>query len=209
MDSQEDLFNAGMVLYEESQYLEAIAYFKPAADSGHLIAAEKLANCYNRTGSSELAVPYWEICRKANNHRANTNYAGYLKEKPGYQDLAMQLWRAAADAGVPEAIFNLGVWLKDLGQVEEGKLLLKKSGDLGYTNGYFVLAGIYYHAHDWEAMKEALKPLIELADPRALRMLASYEEIISRRQTADTNRSQKYNDIYKNEEPSNSGISFT
>ena len=209
MDSQEDLFKAGMLHYEESQYLEAIVFFKPAAEAGHLLATEKLANCYSWSGSPELAVPYWEICRKANNHRANTNYASYLKEKPGSQDLAMQLWRAAADADVREAAFNLGVWLKDLGQVEEGKLLLKKSGDLGYTNGYFVLAGIYYHAHDWEAMKEALKPLIELADPRALRMLASYEEIISRRQTADTNRSQKYNDIYKNEEPSNSGISFT
>ena len=209
MDSQEDLFKAGMLLYEESQYLEAIVFFKPAAEAGHLLATEKLANCYSWSGSPELAVPYWEICRKANNHRANTNYASYLKGKPGSQDLAMQLWRAAADADVREAAFNLGVWLKDLGQVEEGKLLLKKSGDLGYTNGYFVLAGIYYHAHEWEAMKEALKPLLELADPRALTMMASYEQIISRRQTADTNRSQKYNDIYKNEEPSNSGISFT
>ena len=206
MDSQEDLFNAGMVLYEESQYLEAIAFFKPAADAGHLIASEKLANCYNRTGSSELAVPYWEICRKANNHRANTNYAGYLKEKPGFQDLAMQLWRAAADAGVPEAVFNLGVWLDDLGQHDEAKRLLKKAGELGHRNGFYVLAGIYYHAHEWDAMKEALKPLIELADPRAQRMLDAYEEIISRDQ--GVNRSRKYTSNYKDEDSPNSGISF-
>lgn len=208
MDSQEALFDAGMVLYEKSQYLEAIVYFKPAADAGHLIAAEKLANCYSWSGSPELAVPYWEICRKANNHRANTNYASYLKEKPGSQDLAMQLWQAAADADVREAAFNLGVWLKDLGQVEEGKLLLKKSGDLGYTNGYFVLAGIYYHAHEWDAMKEALKPLIELADPRAHQMLASYEAIIGGTKSTSVYSPQENKRVDVQDDPGASGISF-
>lgn len=208
MDSQEDLFKAGMLLYEESKYSEAIVFFKPAAEAGHLLATEKLANCYSWSGSPELAVPYWEICRKANNHRANTNYASYLKGKPGSQDLAMQLWRAAADADVREAAFNLGVWLKDLGQVEEGKLLLKKSGDLGYTNGYFVLAGIYYHAHEWEAMKEALKPLLELADPRALTMMASYEQITRGPQSVSFNTSQENEYVYVDDDPRNSGISF-
>ena len=70
-----------MVLYEESKYEEAIAPLKRAADQGHLPSAEKLANCYNRSGSSGLAVPYWEICRKANNHSTNTNYVGVLTIK--------------------------------------------------------------------------------------------------------------------------------
>jgi TPR repeat protein len=207
MDPQEDLFNDGMVLYNNSQYLEAIVLFKLAADAGHLIAAEKLANCYSNTGSTELAVPYWEICRKANNHRANSNYALYLAEIPGSLDLAMQLWRAAADAGVPEAAFNLGVWLKDLGQQDEAKKWLKKSGELGYRNGFFVLAGIYYHAHEWDAMKEALKPLLELADPRALKMMASYEQIISGPQSISVNQPQENRKDY-DDDPRNAGITF-
>jgi TPR repeat protein len=169
----EDLYAAAILLYEDSQYEEAIAPLKQAADGGHLLAAEKLANCYKRTGSPELALPYWEICRKANNHSANTNYAGYLKEFTGQQDLAMELWRNAAEAGIPQAAFNLGVWLKNSDRIDEGKTYLKKSGDLGYLDGYFVLAGIFYRAEEWDQAKEALAPLMLVADPRAETMMAT------------------------------------
>jgi TPR repeat protein len=175
-NSPQELYDLAMVLYEESRYVEAIDLFKDAADQGHLLSAEKLANCYNRSGSSELAVPYWEICRKANNHSANTNYAGYLKEFSDKQDLAKELWRNAADAGISQAAFNLGVWLKNSDQVEEGKTYLKKSGDLGYLDGYFVLAGIYYRAEEWNQAKEALAPLIEDEDPRAETMMVAIDQ---------------------------------
>ena len=59
-NSPQELYDLAMVLYEESRYVEAIDLFKDAADQGHLPSAEKLAKCYNRSGSSELAVPYWE-----------------------------------------------------------------------------------------------------------------------------------------------------
>lgn len=170
--SLQELYDSAMGLYEESRYEEAIAPLKQAADQGHLASAEKLANCYNRSGQSELAVPYWEICRNANNHSANTNYAGYLKEFTDKQDLAMELWQNAADAGVPQAAFNLGVWLKNINRIAEGKTYLKKSGDLGYLDGYFVLAGIYYRAEEWVEAQEALEPLIALQDQRALNMMA-------------------------------------
>lgn len=170
--SPQELYDSAMGLYEESRYEEAIAPLKQAADQGHLASAEKLANCYNRSGQSELAVPYWEICRNANNHSANTNYAGYLKEFTDKQDLAMELWQNAADAGVPQAAFNLGVWLKNINRIGEGKAYLKKSGDLGYLDGYFVLAGIYYRAEEWVEAQEALEPLIALQDQRALNMMA-------------------------------------
>lgn len=170
--SPQELYDSAMGLYEESRYEEAIAPLKQAADQGHLASAEKLANCYNRSGQSELAVPYWEICRNANNHSANTNYAGYLKEFTDKQDLAMELWQNAADAGVPQAAFNLGVWLKNINRIAEGKAYLKKSGDLGYLDGYFVLAGIYYRAEEWVEAQEALEPLIALQDQRALNMMA-------------------------------------
>lgn len=173
--SPQELYDLAMGLYEESRYEEAIAPLKQAADQGHLASAEKLANCYNRSGSPDLAVPYWEICRKANNHSANTNYAGYLKEFADKQDLAMQLWQSAADAGIPQAAFNLGVWLKNINRIEEGKIYLKKSGDLGYLDGYFVLAGIYYRAEVWVEAQEALAPLIAAQDQRALTMMAVIE----------------------------------
>lgn len=173
--SPQELYDSAMGLYEESRYEEAIAPLKQAADQGHLASAEKLANCYNRSGSPDLAVPYWEICRKANNHSANTNYAGYLKEFADKQDLAMQLWQSAADAGIPQAAFNLGVWLKNINRIEEGKIYLKKSGDLGYLDGYFVLAGIYYRAEVWVEAQEALAPLIAAQDQRALTMMAVIE----------------------------------
>jgi len=173
--SPQELYDSAMGLYEESRYEEAIAPLKQAADQGHLASAEKLANCYNRSGSPDLAVPYWEICRKANNHSANTNYAGYLKEFTDQQDLAMQLWQNAAEEGVPQAAFNLGVWLKNINRIEEGKAYLKKSGDLGYLDGYFVLAGIYYRAEVWVEAQEALAPLIAAQDQRALTMMAVIE----------------------------------
>ena len=173
--SPQELYESAMGLYEESRYEEAIAPLKQAADQGHLASAEKLANCYNRSGKSELAVPYWEICRKVNNHSANTNYAGYLKEFTDKQDLAMQLWQCAADAGIPQAAFNLGVWLKNINRIEEGKAYLKKSGDLGYLDGYFVLAGIYYRVEEWVEAQEALAPLIAAQDQRALTMMAVIE----------------------------------
>ena len=170
--SIEALYDSALLLYEELRYEDAIAPLKQAADSGHLLAAEKLANCYNRTGSPELAVPYWEICRKVNNHSANTNYAGYLRNFADKQELALELWRNAADAGIPQAAFNYGVWLKNNDQVELGKVYLIKSADLGYTDGYFVLAGIYYRAEEWAEAKEALKPLLALEDTRAEDLLA-------------------------------------
>ena len=166
-----------MIYYDKSEYLRAIPFFKYAADNGSVIAAEKLANCYNRTDSTEMAIPYWEICRAEGNHSANTNYASYLKDHTNQQDLAMQLWRDAASAGIPQAAFNLGVWLKNLGKIEEGKVLLKKAGDLGYMDGYFVLAGIYYRNEEWDEAIDALSPLIEVADERADKMIAAIKEL--------------------------------
>jgi tetratricopeptide (TPR) repeat protein len=167
-----------MVYYDKSDYLHAIPFFKYAAENGNVVAAEKLANCYKRTDSAELAIPYWEICRAAGIHSANTNYASYLKEETDQHELAMQLWRDAAKAGVPQAAFNLGVWLKNLGKIEEAKGYLKSAGDLGYMDGYFVLAGIFYHEEDWNEALEALSPLSEVGDERAETMVAAIREAI-------------------------------
>jgi Tfp pilus assembly protein PilF len=171
MTSNEELFAKGMEYYDDSDYWNALPILKELADSGHLLAAEKVANCYNRTGDPESAVPYWEICRTAGNHSANTNYASYLKDVANQPDLAMQLWREASDAGIYQATFNLGVWLKNLGQIEEAKTLLKKAGDQGYLDGYFVLAGIYYHAGQWDQAREAVVPFASLNDERVERLL--------------------------------------
>lgn len=169
-------FNKGSEFYEDEDYLSAIPFFKAAADQGYEPASEKLANCYNRSDQSELAIPYWEICRKAGNHAANTNYAGYLKENNSQLDLAMQLWRGAAVAGIPQAAFNLGVWLKNLNQPEEAKELLAQAGLLGYMNGYYVLAGMYYKEKQWDQMKSALAPLVADGDQRATTMLNAMNE---------------------------------
>jgi hypothetical protein len=69
------------------------------------------------------------------------------------------------------------------------------------------LAGIYYHAHEWDAMKEALKPLLELGDPRALKMMASYEQIISGPQSMSANQPHENRKDY-DDDPRNAGITF-
>jgi TPR repeat protein len=85
-------------------------------------------------------------------------------------EFALKLWREAAEAGIPHAAFNLGVWLKNSGEVEEGKLYLKKAGELGYLDGYYVLAGVYYKEQNWASMNEFLAPLFEVGDKRAITM---------------------------------------
>ena len=173
MKSNEELYDEAMEFYEDSNYFDAMPLLKSAVDAGHLPSAEKLANCYNRTGQPEKAIPYWEICRKAGNHSANTNYAGYLQGHTDQQDLAMQLWKEAADAGNPQAAFNLGVWYKNLNRIEEATELLLKAGDLGFLDGYFVRAGIFYRAEQWAQAREALAPLLAVKDERAETMLLS------------------------------------
>lgn len=173
MTSDQELFAKGMAYYDDSDYWNALPLLKEAADSGNLVAAEKVANCYKRTGEPELAVPYWEICRAAGNHSANTNYATYLNDVANQPELAIQLWRDASDAGIYQATFNLGVLLKNLGRIDEAKVLLKKAGDLGYLDGYFVLAGIHYHASQWDEAREALTPFASLKDERVERLLIS------------------------------------
>ena len=173
MESSQEVFERGIAFYDDNDYWKALPLLKEAADSGNLVAAEKVANCYNRTGDAESAVPYWEICRAAGNHSANTNYASYLKDVANQPELAMQLWQEASDAGIPQAAFNLGVWLKNLDRIEEAKSLLKRAGDLGYLDGYFVLAGIYYHAAQWDQAREAAAPFASLHDERVERLLLS------------------------------------
>jgi tetratricopeptide (TPR) repeat protein len=189
MTSDQEIFESGMELYNQSDYLGALPLLKQVADNGNLLAAEKVANCYKRSGDPESAVHYWEICRAAGNHSANTNYALYLKENTNQLDLAMKLWREASEAGIMQAAFNLGVWLKNLERVEEAKPLLEKAGDLGYLDGYFVLAGIHYYASEWDQAKKALEPLIAIDDPRAENLLREIEKREGANDLSDKNES--------------------
>jgi TPR repeat protein len=91
-------------------------------------------------------------------------------------EFALRLWKEAAEAGIPQAAFNLGVWLKNSGDVEKGKLYLKKAGELGYLDGYFVLAGVFYKEEDWDSMDEFLAPLLEIGDKRAVTMQKAVQE---------------------------------
>jgi hypothetical protein len=176
----DEYFDLGEIFYDEKSFALALPILKSAADEGHNLAAEKTANCYSKLGYPELAVPYWEFCRTEGNHSANTNYASYLTTQGRDLDFALKLWREAADAGIPQAAFNLGVWLKNSGEMEEGKLYLKKSGELGYLDGYYVLAGVYYKAQDWENMSKFLAPLLEINDQRAIKMHQAVEEQLGR-----------------------------
>ena len=175
-----DYFSLGEILYNEKIYSRALPILKAAADLGHNLAAEKTANCYSKLGYPELAVPYWEFCRTEGNHSANTNYANYLTSIGKNVDFALKLWREAADAGISHAAFNLGVWLKNSGEMAEGKIYLTKSGDLGYDDGYYVLAGIYYKAQDWENMNNSLAPLLEKGDKRAVTMQKAAQDQLKR-----------------------------
>jgi hypothetical protein len=56
-------------------------------------------------------------------------------------------------------------------------------------------------------MKEALKPLLELSDPRALKMMASYEQIISGPQSMSANQPHENRKDY-DDDPRNAGITF-
>jgi hypothetical protein len=166
----EEQFQLGEMFYDDKSFSYALPILKRAADQGHDLAAEKTANCYSKLGYPELAVPYWEFCRTEGNHAANTNYANYLTSINRNLEFALKLWREAAEAGIPHAAFNLGVWLKNSGEVEEGKLYLKKAGELGYLDGYYVLAGVFYKEQNWASMNEFLAPLFEVGDKRAITM---------------------------------------
>jgi TPR repeat protein len=172
----EEQFQLGETFYDDKSFSHALPILKSAADQGHDLAAEKTANCYSKLGYPELAVPYWEFCRTEGNHSANTNYANYLTSINRNLEFALRLWKEAAEAGIPQAAFNLGVWLKNSGDVEKGKLYLKKAGELGYLDGYFVLAGVFYKEEDWDSMNEFLAPLLEIGDKRAVTMQKAVQE---------------------------------
>jgi len=181
----EEQFQLGETFYDDKSFSHALPILKSAADQGHDLAAEKTANCYSKLGYPELAVPYWEFCRTEGNHSANTNYANYLTSINRNLEFALRLWKEAAEAGIPQAAFNLGVWLKNSGDVEKGKLYLKKAGDLGYLDGYFVLAGVFYKEEDWASMNEFLAPLLEIGDERAVRMQKAVEEKLEESEVID------------------------
>jgi len=181
----EEQFQLGETFYDDKSFSHALPILKSAADQGHDLAAEKTANCYSKLGYPELAVPYWEFCRTEGNHSANTNYANYLTSINRNLEFALRLWKEAAEAGIPQAAFNLGVWLKNSGDVERGKLYLKKAGDLGYLDGYFVLAGVFYKEEDWASMNEFLAPLLEIGDERAVRMQKAVQEKLKESEVID------------------------
>lgn len=176
----------GLALYEASKFTDAIPFLKLAADNGNSIASEKLANCYKKTDQIEKAIPYWEFCMNQGNHASNTNYAAYLKTQPGQEKLAYQLWRDASEAGVAPAAFNLGVWLKQNGMIEEAIPYLNRSGELGYMDGFYVLAGVYLKSEQWELMLKALSPLVALRDKRALDMIDLMRTLRSSSQSLET-----------------------
>ena len=172
----EEQFRLGEIYYDKKLFSYALPILKIAADQGHDLAAEKTANCYSKLGYPELAIPYWEFCRTEGNHSANTNYANYLTSINQNLEFALRLWRESAEAGIPHAAFNLGVWLKNSGEVEQGKHYLRKAGELGYLDGYYVLAGVFYKEQDWASMNQYLAPLLEIGDKRAVAMQKAVQE---------------------------------
>ena len=185
----EEYFEHGEIFYDEKDYSYALPILKSAADQGHGLAAEKTANCYSKLGYPKLAVPYWEFCRTEGNHSANTNYANYLTSIDENSEFGIRLWREAADAGIAHAAFNVGVWLKNSGNLKEGRFYLEKAGDLGYLDGYYVLAGTFYKENDWDNMSKFLAPLLEVGDKRANTMQKAASVKIVEEQSRKSNQS--------------------
>jgi hypothetical protein len=66
---------------------------------------------------------------------------------------------------------------------------LEKAGDLGYLDGYYVLAGTFYKENDWDNMSKFLAPLLEVGDKRANTMQKAASVKIVEEQSRKSNQS--------------------
>ncbi len=85
-------------------YKDAVKWYKKAADQGHTMAQNNLADCYE------------------NGHGVEKNY-----------DIALELYRKAAENDNEYAQYNLGrMYLNGIGVICDKKKWFQRSSDLGY-----------------------------------------------------------------------------
>ena len=150
-DNAKDLL-AALIPYDAHQWEEALTQLEAVARSGNILALFKYANTLGNLDIDEAAEHFWRIAIEAGHTDSCNNLANLLKNQGRHEEV-LPLFQKAADAGAPDAIFNIGLLLEgeDPGAGEEWFL---KAVEAGHAKACSNLA-IKYFTED--RLEEAYK----------------------------------------------------
>ena len=161
LDTPEEWFQKGLDYVGKEDYIEAVKWYRKAAEQGHADAQFRLGSCYafgeGVEQSWERAVYWAERAAKQGHKEALYNLAGCYEDGRGVAQSfkeAARLYRKAADQGHANAQFSLGCYY-ELGRGvpkirteaikwyrraakqdnDDAKAALERLGDYYYTYG--------------------------------------------------------------------------
>ncbi|KAJ3100654.1 hypothetical protein HDU96_010253 [Phlyctochytrium bullatum] len=145
MSSPEEDFAAGKALFEKGEWEKAAGKLLRASEHGHAEAMKYLSDCYT---SDRLSNPTlhttWStrhtvllstpdgMCAHAHTLRAASDHVG-----------ATTWFRRAAEAGSPEAMHQLGLYLRKLGAGRESVGWFERAAEAGFAPAEVALAEVY------------------------------------------------------------------
>lgn len=151
--SLKQMFDQGMVLYNQKQYAEAAAIFEKslplAKDKNAVIVMDRLAETWGKAASIETnpdtrkqdqakALDYYnKVLALDPNDASVHNNLGSLYANMGKSDEAAAEFKKAADMDPTHAAqyyYNLGAIMVNQGHMDEAAAALKKATDLDATN---------------------------------------------------------------------------
>jgi tetratricopeptide (TPR) repeat protein len=150
-DNAKDLL-AALIPYDAHQWEEALEPLEAVARTGNILALFKYANTLGNLDIDDAAEHFWRIAIDAGHTDSCNNLANLLKNQ-GRNEEVLPLYQKAADAGAPDAIFNIGLLLQDE-DPEAGEEWFLKAVEAGHAKACSNLALKYFTE---ERLEEAYK----------------------------------------------------
>jgi TPR repeat protein len=172
--------NLGSILHRQGRDEEAEQLCRRAATMGLTGAMGNLSGLLQQLGRGEEA----EQCRRWAYFDQRLELAALFHEG-GQDDKAEPLWRQAADAGHPRAIYNLGVLLYEKGQHEEADRLWRQAADSGVADAMFNLGILLNVSGRREEAEHRWQQAAEAGHPGAMLNLANMLNGTGRREEAE------------------------
>ncbi len=153
--TSEELYNKGDSLYKQEHYVDALDWFKKAADKGNDMAQLKLGLMYSfgegvRKNKKEAMTWYLKAANQGNlgaQTNVGHNYESGQGVKKDYLE-ALNWYRMAADQGYPDAQRSMGnMYFKGHGVSKDYSQALKwykMAADQGDGHAQYLIGEMYY-----------------------------------------------------------------
>ena len=147
---------AGLVHYRAERWEQAQPDLLKAAGRGNLTACFKLANCVSHAVDDDTALLLWQIASDHGHSGARNNVATTMLDQ-GRRPEALEHFRAAAEAGEVNAMFNLAILLEEE-DAEGSRMWLRRAIDAGHPGAHAVLGPMLIQDGEdeqgWEVLEE-------------------------------------------------------